>query len=294
MMSSQPAPVAQVPVTQASVAQASVAQASVAQEPRLLPAWWHLVTLSFWRHWRSLQVFIALGLVAMLGALVVVQNVRRGWGVNPVMFSSTVIGDIYLTFLLPLLTLSFGTQALGGDWEDRSLVWLLTRPLPRPLVYLAKLVAALPWTFGLTLGSLVVLGALAGRNGLASAYYFWPCVAWGTFAYLTLFLLLGAWFRRSTIIAVVYSFVIETIVGNMPGLVKRCSVSFYSRCVLYDLAEQHGYSGRDGGFGIVPEKRDLFLPVDGGIALAVLALASLAFILAGMAIFARKEYHNLT
>ncbi len=263
-------------------------------QPRLLHAWWHLVTLSFWRQWRSLQVFITLGLVAMIGALVVVQSVRRGWGVNPVLFSSTVVGDIYLSFLLPLLALSFGTQALGGDWEDRSLVWLLTRPMPRPLVYLAKFLAALPWTFGLTLGSLAVLGALAGRNGLLSAYYFWPSVAWGTLAYLSLFLMMGAWLRRSTVVAVVYSFVIETIVGNMPGLMKRCSINFYSRCMLFDLAEQHGFGSGTGNHTITPEKRDLFLPVDGETALIALAAVSLVFLLLGMVIFARKEYHSLT
>jgi ABC-2 type transport system permease protein len=267
--------------------------AADAAEAKLLPAWWHLVTLSFWRHWRSLQIFIALGLVGMLGALVVFQTIRRGWGPTPVPFSSAVIGDLYLSFLLPLLTLSFGTQALGGDWEDRSLVWLLTRPLPRPLVYLAKFVAAIPWTFGLTLGSLVILGALAGKQGLLAVRYFWPSVAWGTLAYLALFLLMGAWFRRSTVIAVVYAFVIETLVGNMPGLVKRCSINFYSRCVLYDLAEHYGYA-HEGGQGIAPEKRDLFMPVDGDTAVLVLCLISLAFLLLGMAIFARKEYHNLT
>jgi hypothetical protein len=38
---------------------------------------------------------------------------------------------VFLSFLLPLFSLSFATEALGSERESRSLVWLLSRPLPR-------------------------------------------------------------------------------------------------------------------------------------------------------------------
>ena len=46
-------------------------------------------------------------------------------------FSSWVIFSIYLSFLLPIWSLSFATEALGAEREGSSLVWLLTRPLSR-------------------------------------------------------------------------------------------------------------------------------------------------------------------
>ena len=35
---------------------------------------------------------------------------------------------------------------MGAEREGSSLVWLLTRPLSRPAIYLAKFVALLPWS----------------------------------------------------------------------------------------------------------------------------------------------------
>ena len=67
-------------------------------------------------------------------------------------FSNGVVFALFTGFLLPILSLSFATEALGGEREDNSLVWLLTRPLPRPAVYLAKFTALLPWSIGLNVG----------------------------------------------------------------------------------------------------------------------------------------------
>jgi ABC-type transport system involved in multi-copper enzyme maturation permease subunit len=266
----------------------------------LLTAWWWLVILTFRRIWWSLQSLLAVLLLGAVGALVVLQTLLGGW--TEIVFARNIIGNLYLGFMLPLLCLAFGTQALGGDWEDRTLVWLLTRPLPRPLIYLAKFVAAVPWTFGLTLGGLLLLGALGGPDGLQAVRIFWPAVAWGTMAYLALFVLLGAWFRRSTIIGVVYSFVIESLMSTMPGMVKRASIAFYSRCIYFQRAHEFGLdqvdqtsrSVRGAARAIAPDRESLFMPISGDRAILYLCLMTAGFLILGTLIFARREYKNLT
>src|SRR5687767_14061630 len=115
--------------------------------PSLWTAWRHLVVLSFRRQWWSLQTLIAAILFGLVATVVILESVLGGgWTVFG--FTNAIINGVYISFLLPILCLCFGTNALGGDWEERSLVWLLTRPLPRPLVYAAKFLAAAPWTFG--------------------------------------------------------------------------------------------------------------------------------------------------
>jgi ABC-2 type transport system permease protein len=273
----------------------------IADTSSLLAAWWWLVVLTFRRIWWSLQSLLAVLLLSSVGALVVLQTLWGGW--TEIQFSRAIIGNVYLGFMLPLLCLAFGTQALGGDWEDRTLIWLLTRPLPRPLIYLGKFVAAVPWTFGLTLGGLLLLGSLAGRDGLHAVRVFWPAVAWGTLGYLALFVLLGAWFRRSTIIGVVYSFVIESLVSTMPGMVKRASIAFYSRCIYYERAKEFGLdsptgfvgsSARQVVRGIAPDQTSLFMGIPGDQAIFYLCLLTAAFLIVGMIIFARREYKDLT
>jgi ABC-type transport system involved in multi-copper enzyme maturation permease subunit len=257
-----------------------------------LRAWCWLVALSFRRLWWSMQTLVAVALVGLVAALVLLRGLWQGWEI--VLFSKAILMNLYIGFILPILCLCVGTQSMGGDWEDRSLVWLLTRPLPRPLIYLAKYVAAIPWTLALTLGGWFLLGLLAGPQGRRAVLEFWPAVAWATLAYLSLFHLMGAWFRRSTVIGVVYAFVFEVIVGGMPGLVKRASIGFYSRCILYDQADQAGLARVNNRPGIVPDQRAFFLPVDGQTAVIVLALLAFGLLLLGMVVFARREYRDLT
>src|SRR5260370_13558720 len=87
-----------------------------------------------------------------------------------VLFTRTVVltevsPSLLLNFLLPIWSLSFATNSIGEDRESRSLIWLLTRPLPPPLIYLAKFVALLPWTLGLTVAGFGLLSLLGGPPG---------------------------------------------------------------------------------------------------------------------------------
>jgi ABC-type transport system involved in multi-copper enzyme maturation permease subunit len=197
-----------------------------------------------------------------------------------VMFSHGIFA-IFVSFLLPLWSLSFGTEALGGDREGHNLFWLLTRPLPRPAIYVAKFVALLPWMLALNIGGFVLLCVSAGRPGLQALALFWPAVLCATLAFAALFHLIGAYFRRPAIIALVYAFFLETIMGNMPGYFKRVSISFYTRCMMYDAA---------GTYGVQPETPSIFLPVSGTTALVVLISVTVSLLLFGMYLFSRTEY----
>jgi ABC-type transport system involved in multi-copper enzyme maturation permease subunit len=199
-------------------------------------------------------------------------------------FSVWIVFSIFLSFLLPIWSLSFATEALGGEREARSLVWLLTRPMPRPAIYLAKFVALLPWSLGLTLGGFGILCLAAGRPGALAFGLFWPAVLWSTLAFVALFHLMGACFRRAAIVALIYSFFLETLLGNMPGLMKRISIGFYARCMMYDVA---------GVYGLQPEKPSVYLPVSGWTAWGVLMGVTVVLVAAGMVVFARSEYQDL-
>jgi ABC-2 type transport system permease protein len=197
-----------------------------------------------------------------------------------IQFSGAVF-HTFVSFLLPLWSLSFGTEALGGDREGHSLLWLLTRPMPRPAIYLAKFVALLPWTLALNLGGFALLCLAAGPPGLQALRLFWPAVLCATLAFAALFHLIGSWFRRPAIIALVYAFFLETIMGNMPGFFKRVSISFYARCMMYDAA---------GAYGVQPDSPAVLLPVSGTTAMVVLLAATALLLLVGMYLFNRTEY----
>ncbi len=200
-------------------------------------------------------------------------------------FSTWVVFSIFCGFLLPIWSLSFATEALGGEREGRTLVWLFSRPLPRWSVYLAKFVALLPWSVGLNLGGFALLCFLAGAPGRLAFSLFWPAVLGATLAYAALYHCMAACFRRAAVVALVYSFFLETILGSMPGYLKRVSISFYTRCLMFDLGQ---------GYDVYPEKPSIYLPVEGATAWWVLGLLTAGLLALGMWVFSRTEYQDLT
>jgi hypothetical protein len=82
----------------------------------------------------------------------------------------------------------------------------------------------------------------------------------------------------------VYALFLEAFVGNMPGIIKRVAVSFYTQCLILD-------AGR--GLGVEPTAlRDprLLLPVSGSTASLVLCVLAAALFVAGTWAFSRREY----
>jgi ABC-2 type transport system permease protein len=200
-------------------------------------------------------------------------------------FSNSIVFTLFATFLLPLWTLSFATEGLGRERESRNLLWVLTRPLSRPAIYLAKYFALLPWCLLLNLGGFAVLCLFAGAPGRLAFAVYWPAVLWGTLAFAALFHLMGACLRRAPVLAILYAFFFETIAGNLPGHLKRLSISFYTRCLMFDRAH---------AFNLHPERPTIYLPVNGSVALSVLAAMTVGLLVLGMVVFSRKEYLDLT
>jgi ABC-type transport system involved in multi-copper enzyme maturation permease subunit len=196
-------------------------------------------------------------------------------------FTRWIVFEIVGTFLLPLWSIGFATEGIGRQREAQNLLWVLTRPLPRPAIYLAKFVALLPWCLLLNLGGFTLICVAGGRVGLTALRLYWPAVFWSTFAFAALYHLLAAAFRHSAVLALLYSFFIETVVGNLPRDLKRFSLSFYMRCMMYDEA---------GGFGIQPENPLIYQTVSGTTAWLVLAGTTVALLAVGALVFSRKEY----
>ena len=198
-------------------------------------------------------------------------------------FTRAIMFSLFVGFLLPVWCLSFATEALGGELEARSLVWLLTRPLPRWSIYLAKYVAVLPWALGFTVGGFGLMCRVAGPPGREAFGLFWPAIVGGTLAFTSLFHLFSAATRRPTVVGLVYCFFLETMLGDMPGMMKRISVSYYVRCVIFDAA---------AGLGIQPDKPSVYMPVSGATAWLVLAGITVISLALGAWFFGRSEYRD--
>jgi ABC-2 type transport system permease protein len=204
-------------------------------------------------------------------------------------FATFVVLNLLSLFYLPAVTQMYGAGAIGDEREEKSLNYLLVRPAPRSMIYLAKFLATVPIALFFTLGGLAGMewtARLAGWPGLEGHLdVFLIPILLGSLAYLSFFHLLGVAFRHSTLISVVYVFLIEVFVGQVPGVLKRISISFYTRSSVFDSARAQGLS-------LDPPEGLLFLPLSGETANLVLIGLVCVFLIVGARIFCRKEYRD--
>ncbi len=200
-------------------------------------------------------------------------------------FSEEVVLLLFVSFIMPICALAYATTSIGGDREDRTLLFLLVRPIPRWLVVLAKLIATLPLVVGLVVGSFWVYCRLAGPVGHTAFALYLPAVFYMTVAYVSLFHLFAVTFRHSTIIALVYSLFMEILIGSMPGIVKRITVSFFGKSMIFEM-------GAD--YGLEPPNPQWFVPMTTRGAGMMLVIISVVGVLLTLVVFSRREYRDLT
>ena len=155
---------------------------------------------------------------------VIAWNMRRER--SPEQFVTHIVLPIYVTFLLPIFCLCYASASIAGEREERTLVYSLSTPIPRPLIHLSKYLAATALVLVWAIGGLAAMSAAAGSAGSAAFQRLWLIALIATLAYCSLFHLFSVVFRRATIVALAYALAMEVLVGNMPGTVKRLTVAF--------------------------------------------------------------------
>jgi hypothetical protein len=198
-------------------------------------------------------------------------------------FARLVVLGAFLGFVLPMFTLAYASGAIGAEREARTLIWLLTRPMPRGAIYLAKFLGALPWCLFFSLGGFFVLCAVGGEAGRISAKLFWPAAFALTLALSALFHLFGSLFRWPVVIGLVYVFFFEILVAILPGSLKLLSLTFYARSLMYNEAVAAGCPGA---------LLEVSAPVSNETAWCMLIGATVGFTLLGMKLFARAEHRD--
>jgi ABC-type transport system involved in multi-copper enzyme maturation permease subunit len=242
----------------------------------------HLALVSLRRLFFSRQTLICILLLALASLAVFAWGHRRLR--SPAEFIEDILVTVYMSFLLPMFCLSFASAGIATDREEQTLVYLLTTPLPRPWIFAAKVCAALAISLAWTMGSLALLCLLAGSSGGEAFRAVWQAIFASTIAYVALFQLFSVLFRRATIVALGYALFLETLVGNMPGIVKRLTICFYARCLIFESSSDIGIAAT-GPFDPL-----LFRPIPASTAHLMLYAASGALLLVGMMVFMMREY----
>lgn len=146
----------------------------------------------------------------------------------------SMLSTLLVFLLLPLASAIFSSAVLSQEIEQKTIVYLLTRPIPRPqLLLLRTLASALVVAMIGTIAALAVSVSIYNAGGLSNPILHRDIVAicLGALAYAALFVLISLWVNRAMIVSLLFAFAWETSVPNMPGNMYWLSISSYLTAV---------------------------------------------------------------
>ncbi|MBX6356534.1 MAG: ABC transporter permease [Micromonosporaceae bacterium] len=166
----------------------------------------------------------------------------RASGVSNSDWGPAVLVGLGVAVMLPIVALVVGAGVLGSEIEDGTAVHILTKPLPRREIILAKLVVAAAITVVSTAVPMFVAGALTDSvrlgAGLAAG------TALGAVTYSALFLLLSLLSRRPVLLGLAYIMIWEGLLTNLLSGTRVLSVQQYTISVADSVAHTSMLTGR--------------------------------------------------
>ena len=164
---------------------------------------------------RRTMLMVLLAATPVLLGLIVRANDNELSNIGP------TIDGFVVRVVLPLIALVFGTAALGSELDDGTAIHILTKPIGRWTIVLAKTAIAGTLTATLVVPSTVVAGLLlggAGANNLTTTFAYALANLVGSYVYVAIFLTLSVATSRGLIIGLAYSLIWEGVVaGLLPG-----------------------------------------------------------------------------
>jgi ABC-2 type transport system permease protein len=131
------------------------------------------------------------------------------------------LDGLVIRVVLPLVALVFGTAALGSELEDGTAVHMLTKPIRRSTIVLAKIAVAGTLTAAMLVPSTGIATILLARTGTdvaATSLALVSGVLVGSYLYSAIFVTLSVVTSRGLILGLAYALIWEGLLaGLLPG-----------------------------------------------------------------------------
>jgi ABC-2 type transport system permease protein len=191
--------------------------------------------------------------IAALGALSIVIGLFARWDADPAQAAADSVSGYGLGILVPLATLWLGTSAVGDLVEDRLLVYLWLKPVPRWQLPAAATLATASVVVPLAAVPLAVSALVAGAGDVAPAALLAASLA--ALAYAGLFVAAGLWFRRAVWWGLAFVVVWENVVAHTVEGAARFTVTGWASAVLGlapDVDVSHAAGSPGAAFVVLP------------------------------------------
>jgi ABC-2 type transport system permease protein len=188
-------------------------------------------------------------LMVLLAAVpVLIALVGRAFGGD--LFSERIFDQLVIRTVLPLIALVFGTAALGSELDDGTIVYVLSTPIRRVRIVLAKGVVAAGLTVALIVPATLLTGLVAASAdsslaGPAAAYAL--AAAIGGTAYALGFLALSSFTSRALAVGLGYVLLWEGVLSGLFEGTQTFSIRQATLGLAAELSEAGAAADTVGG-----------------------------------------------
>ena len=192
---------------------------------------------------RVIGILALASLAVLLGALARSDD-------DPLRATTEIALGYGLGIVVPLATAWLATSSVGDLVEDRLLVYLWLKPVPRWQLPAAAVLATVTIVVPLVAVPLVVAAIVAGASKLIGALLL-ACVL-ATFAYAGVFVAVGLWLRRALWWCLLYILVWENGLARAVDGAARLSIASYAQSLVAHAADvEVSYADRSSSVSVV-------------------------------------------
>jgi ABC-2 type transport system permease protein len=167
--------------------------------------------------------------IGALGALTVLLGAFASQDLNPEQ-AATDAATFALGLVVPLAALWLGTSALGDLVEDRLLVYVWLKPVPRWQLPAAAVAATTTLVIPLTAVPVAIGALVAGADEIALEAF--AAAALAGVAYSGVFVAAGLWFRRAAWWGLAFVLIWENALANIAEGFARYTIVGWSTSIL--------------------------------------------------------------
>ena len=152
-------------------------------------------------------------------------------------FATVMLGGMFVAAIMPIVTMTMATAAFGNELEDKTLSYLVLKPVRRSFIALPKLLASIVVAGPLLAASGVVVAVVALDGGIQMALAVGVAIFVGVMAYAAVFTWAGLVSSHALGFALVYVFLWEGIISSYLAGVRYLSIRGYTLSIMYGIDE---------------------------------------------------------
>ena len=150
-------------------------------------------------------------------------------------FINILLDGLLVAGVMPIVTMALATAAFGNELEDRTLSYLVLKPISRWRIVLPKLLTCIVIGAPLLVASGVVASLLALDVGVRSAVAVGVGLFVGVSTYTAIFTWAGLMTTRALPFALVYVFLWEGVISSFIHGVDYFSVRGYTLAIMHGI-----------------------------------------------------------